>query len=337
MRQSAASAEYVSELVQLLGPGPWSAKALADAGWSRGRIDAAVRAGRLVRLRYGVLAPPDQDVDAVDVGLTLLPSLPPRAALSHSTAAAIQCTWTPGAADLDVHAIVAGASERRDGRLRIHGSRLPEHHVEVVRGARVTTVARTAVDLARGASVPDALVAMDGAFRVLLVRSVPQAARLIRQRRVPDDAMSAVREALEEAYSVVWSWPGTRAVRAALDLVDPASESPAESWARGWIIGAGLARPVVGHPVTGHSGQRYFADLAWPEAGVILEVDGVGKYGSGGADIRRSLSAERQRQHDLEVAGWVVVRCLAGESPAQWLPRLSAALRSPASYRRNVS
>jgi hypothetical protein len=228
-----------------------------------------------------------------------------------------------------VHATIPGQPDRRAVGLRVHASRLPEDFVTVDDGVRVTTIARTAIDLARGRSLPDALVAVDGAWRRLVHDQRPRAKEELRQRTVPVGVLAGVREELEEAFAVTWSWPGTRVVRAALDLADPVSESPFESWSRGWIIRAGLPTFEVNGAVVGASGRMYFGDFVWRASRLIGEADGVGKYGETALEIRAAMRAERDRQADLEAAGWTFVRWMSGTSGRSIVTRLCRELQTP--------
>jgi hypothetical protein len=192
--------------------------------------------------------------------------------------------------------------------MRIHRSRLPQSLVTTRYGLPVTTVARTAVDIARGHRLPEALVALDGAARLIAIEECDLSPAALRDRARRAAVAGHAVERLREAYESVRRWPGSVVVRDGLELVELASESPFESRSRGWMLLAGLPRPVVGLEVRGRSGRRYFADFAWPERLVLGEADGTGKYGATGHEVTTSLRAERTRQRDLEDAGWTFVR-----------------------------
>jgi len=142
---------------------------------------------------------------------------------------------------------------------------------------------------------------------------------------------------LDDAFSVIWSWPGSIVVRDAIALADPCAESPFESWSRAWILRSGLPRPEVNVPVFGGSGRTYYGDFVWRRHRLIGEADGVGKYGDTAAAIRQALRAERARQADLEAGGWRVVRWVTGDPGrsvvARWAARsTSRQLRRPESW-----
>jgi len=56
------------------------------------------------------------------------------------------------------------------------------------------------------------------------------------------------------------------------------------------------------------NGRHYRLDLVIEGTRVAIEFDGVGKYGTT-ADLR----AEKAREEDLRVAGWIVVRFQWGD------------------------
>lgn len=329
--------ERVERAERALGPGPWAGADLRRLGWSARQLEAAVRTGALSRVRRGVYraAPLASGAhgghDAVSLGQirATLAGLSGRAVASHDSAATCHQLWCPGKPSSVVHATIPGQPERQAVGLRVHASRLPEEFVTDVDGIRVTTIARSAIDLARGRSFSDALVAVDGAWRRLVHDQRPLAKDELRARTVPEVVLSGTRDELEAAFAVTWSWPGTRVVRAALDLADPVSESPFESWSRGWIVRAGLPAFEVNGEVVGASGRVYFGDFVWRSSRLIGEADGVGKYGETPLEIRAAMRAERERQADLEAAGWTFVRWMSGSSGRNIAARLGNALDLP--------
>ena len=210
--------------------------------------------------------------------------------------------------------------------MRIHRSRLPETLVTSRFGLPVTTVARTAVDIARAHRLPEALVALDGAARLIAIEECGLSARELREPERRADATAHAVDRLRTAYDSVRRWPGSVVVRDGVELLDLGSESPFESRSRGWILLAGLPTPVVGYEMRGRSGRRYFADFAWPQQRVLGEADGTGKYGGTGREVTDSVRAERLRQRDLEDAGWTVVRWDSTEQRHTVIDRLVRAL-----------
>ena len=246
--------------------------------------------------------------------------------MSHESAALVNGQWTPSSPSDLVHLTRPGEPGRCDHGMRIHRSRLPTSLVTTRYRLPVTTVARTAVDVARGHRMPEALVALDGAARVIAAEEFGLTQRSLRDPARRAEVADQVVDQLRTAYESVRRWPGSVVVRDGLELVDLASESPFESRSRGWMRLAGLPSPVTCLEVRGRSGRQYFADFAWPERRVLGEADGTGKYGLTDREVTEALRAERRRQRDLEDAGWTVVRWDSTERWRTILDRLDRAL-----------
>ncbi len=331
-----SSLDRVAALVESLGPGPWVREQLVTAGWSAGQLERAVARGSLVRLRRGLYAVARTDEIAQQLSIpfdlrlakmrAVARSLDPSATFSHDSAAHAHCLWNPRPPSPLMHVTIPGQSEREDAGVHVHSSALPAAFVTVVDGIRVTTVPRTAVDIARVGDLPAALVVMDGALRHLLSRRIPNLDRRLRAGAVATTDVEAARALLSDAFSVVSGWPGSRTVLAGIALADPASESPFESWSRGWMAAVGLPRPELNVTLLGSSGRSYVGDFVWRERGLVGEADGIGKYGTTGAEIRAALRSERDRQADLEAAGWRFVRWATGDPGAHVVARIGRAL-----------
>lgn len=125
-------------------------------------------------------------------------------------------------------------------------------------GVRVTTVARTVVDLARTGSLASALAAADHALRLgLCTRG----------------------ELLEEAEGVPPRVRGRRRARLAVELADGASMSPGESLSRAQMYLLNLPRPRLQEEVHDDGGLIGVCDFGWD--GVVGEFDGRVKYRAG--------------------------------------------------------
>jgi hypothetical protein len=178
--------------------------------------------------------------------------------------------------------------------------RLGARAVSSVDHRRATDVPTTAVDVARQLVAPEALIVVDAAARRLAGTSDR---RLLRSPR----AHQRIRDVLRQALAVT-PRPGAARVRTALEWMDPAAESPPESYIRGHIRQAGLPAPLVNAPVIGASGRQYYVDLFWPDAMRGLEVDGRVKYTEPAA-----LHREKRRQEDIEATGIRLSRQLAAD------------------------
>lgn len=327
MRQTSASLLHVQDLVAALGPGPWTVEEVLGHGWPYARIRAAVAAGRLVRPHRGVLAQPpggpepeggSRSIEAEDAGRAALLVAGADGVLSHDVAGEIHGLWIPEPRARLVHVRTSGAVRRTDHGMRVRSAPLMPDEICTVRGMRVTTIIRTAIDLARGRPVPEALLPLDSAVRLLLGED----ARTLREIRPDDVRVVALVHDLRRNLGRVRGWPGTARVWRALEQVDPRSESAFESRSRGWITAAGLPQPEIAFRVVGASGTTYFSDFGWEEQRVLGEADGFGKYGTSPEEVRRALRAERRRQRDLEDAGWTFVRWDTSEGSTRPMSRL---------------
>jgi AbiEi antitoxin C-terminal domain len=157
------------------------------------------------------------------------------------------------------------------------------HHNRV----RITTPARTAVDLARELPAREALVTMDHVL-----------------------ATYATRAELTEVLDRQAGWPGTRRARSALAMADPRSESALESIARAGFRTAGLPAPVPQASFwTGRGWTAERVDLWWPQFTTFAEADGMAKYEAATpAERRRRMRRAFAREQYLADLGLEFVR-----------------------------
>ncbi|HET8970812.1 MAG TPA: type IV toxin-antitoxin system AbiEi family antitoxin domain-containing protein, partial [Candidatus Nanopelagicales bacterium] len=326
-----------AELSTVFGSGPFTPADAIAAGISRGRLRAAVSRGLVARPHRGVLqvaaaACPDDSPYSREQHLALirvaLRLVGPTAVASHDSAAVLHGIARPSGRPLEVaQLIVPGEADFRGPGLRVRGSGLPPADRSVIAGIPTTGLGRTAVDLARGRSMPGALVALDSAMRVRICTTTGATGNELRAAVHGRRLVEAARAELGRALDGVYAWPGTVVVRQALELADPASESAAESRSRGWILRAGLPPPRVGAAVP-VPGRTYWADLLWTRHRLIGEVDGFGKYGTTESVVRDRLAAEKERQYNLESAGYRVVRWTTAEPETVVIARIRCALAS---------
>lgn len=280
---------------------------LAAAGVSDEMIRTQLTTGRLRRLRRGVFLAEDAWPDD-DAGRHLMLAhgvqvANPDAVLSHETAALVWDLPTPGfhpwwdgPPALTVPAATGHRSRETDAIVR---SRIldPMTITRDTEGYAVTTLARTAVDLAAGRPLPDALVVLDDACRKLVVSMVgtPKASTFAQPRLA-----AAARAMLVAAAG--------RPLRPLLDAIakaDPIRESPCESLTAGHLYQAGLPVPACQAPVR-VGGTTYYPDFLWPDVMLIVECDGALKYTD-----RKDLLAEKVREDALRELGYRFIRVLA--------------------------
>ena len=160
--------------------------------------------------------------------------------------------------------------------------------------------------------LPEALVVLDAATVRAGATDALQAMRLI--------------EAIRPQF---WHCTGIASVDLAARHINPRSESPLESWSRGYMIEYGVPMPLIQQVVTGADGADYRVDFCWPDLKIIGEADGLTKYGDTPAEVREAKRRESARQRALEAAGWIVIRWTWDElarDPYAVMRRIMAAL-----------
>ena len=141
--------------------------------------------------------------------------------------------------------------------------------------------------------------------------------RFLHDRQLRQQLDTALREMIGRVNARGMTW-----VRRVIADVEPLLETALEGLVWAEITGAGLAPVRPQEWVIGRSGRRYRADFLIGDT-VILEADGSGKY----AD--QTPWQEKQRQSDLEAAGYWVVRCTWEEilhRPHEVIARIRLAL-----------
>ncbi|MEO3758525.1 hypothetical protein ABGB19_09615 [Mycobacterium sp. B14F4] len=183
---------------------------------------------------------------------------------------------------------VAGVKCRPQDGLVPRTERIADDEVTRVFGLPVTTVARTAFDVARHLDRPAALARLD--------------AMMWAQPFGVDDV-----RALAKRY---FRAPGSRQLRELLTLVDGGAGSPWQSRTRLRLIDGGFPRPQTQIPVLAGGQPVDHLAIGWPEYRVAVE--------HGIKDVAR--------QRMLEALGWLVIRIAGEDRPQDWLPKVEAAL-----------
>lgn len=184
--------------------------------------------------------------------------------------------------------------------LKIWGDRLEDDEFETVEGVAVTTPARTALDLACWYPTTTAVAALDALARVT-------------DFKVPDVELLLARHAGRR---------GLQRARVALDLVDAGAQSPKETWLRLVLVQAGLPRPQTQIPVHDEFGNVLaYLDMGWEDVKVAVEYDGEQHR-----EDRWQYTWDVRRLERVERRGWILVRVVAGNRPAEILHRVRAAL-----------
>lgn len=176
-------------------------------------------------------------------------------------------------------------------------------------GMQVTTDARTAFDIGRRGDLVTRVARLDALVRATDLKV--------------EDVMALVRRHPGS--------PGLRRLETALDLVDGGAQSPRETSLRLLLIQAGLPRPDTQIPVLGGDGHPVaYLDMGWEQWMVAVEYDGDQHRTD-----RRQYVKDIRRIEMLERMGWIVVRVVAEDHPANVVSRVRAAIaRSQSGVRR---
>lgn len=221
-----------------------------------------------------------------------------------------------------------GIREGERHGIRIRVADLSDTDVIEHDGLPMTRPLRTGLDVARefGRCRASALIPLSSGVRAEIAwenhTSRPMTDSAVTDLLVTHpEIATGLRDELDGIVSRV-NGHGMKWVRRVLGDVEPLLETVLEGLAWTVLCDSDLPRPRPQRWVTGASGRRYRADFLLGDK-VILECDGAVKY----AD--QTPWHEKQRQSDLEAAGYWVVRCTWEElllRPHEVLERLRLAL-----------
>ncbi len=301
---------------------------LAD-GFTEGQLRAAAKAGTLVRVRHGYLAVAPSQRSAPSTAhraRAILDGIGSDGVVGSEHAGELLHlpSTRPGLRPPGPVTVVAPTPGWRSRDVRVRrGLVAPEDRV-VVEGVVCTSLARTALDLARGRPLPESLVVLDAALRRLVLSDpcAPPAAAW--QLVTEPELVERARAELTGAYARLGSRPP--GLREAVELADPRAESPLESASRGHLLQAAMPVPVLQVWVQGDDGRWYRCDFGWREHGVLGEADGRVKY----ADSRALWEEKRRQEAVLGSGEWSSLVRWTSEDvwgrPERLLARLGRAL-----------
>lgn len=219
-----------------------------------------------------------------------------RGVIAGFTAAALHGSkWVDTARPID---IIHDNRHPQPG-VQVWGDRLERDEFDLTDGVPVTTAARTALDLACWYPATTGVAAIDALARAteLKIADVELLAARYRGRR------------------------GLEHARVSLDLVDPGAQSPKETWLRLVLLEAGLPRPQTQIPVSDEFGAVVaYLDMGWEDIKVAVEYDGDHHRSD-----RSQYNWDIKRLERLQGRGWIVVRVVAADRPADIVRRVRAA------------
>lgn len=274
---------------------------LAAIGLTHGSVCHRLRQGRLTRRHRDVFVVGTAPLAPGGRRLAAVLACGEGAAASHRDAAAAHGLLREPSGPVHVTTPAGNGSCSRQG-IRVHRyRRLTDGEVAVVDGCRVTSVARTLVDLGD--------VAAPEQVRRAFVRA--------EQQQLVD--MPAIETSLAGAGRL----RGARVLRELLRAYDPRWSQTRSALELAMLDAAqrfGLPEPEVNAWLL----RRYLVDFLWRDARVVLETDGAEFHGTPSA--RRD---DARRDHSLRRSGFTVVRASYAEvtgQPAAVAARVLAAL-----------
>ncbi|PYE20137.1 hypothetical protein DFR67_102275 [Williamsia limnetica] len=283
-------------------------KVLLSVGFVDADIARSVRAGRLLKVWPGVYV--DTTVKRTPDELRRLRVVAAARSCSQPFVIGYQSAGLIHSIPLlkpdhtKVH-LISGriGGGRLESKRHIHGFVLSEGETCDVGGMAVTSVARTAVDVARSGTFDQALTAFDSALRMGC--NLPE--------------MNDVLESMRGKH-------GLQTAQRALVAADRLSETVGESWSRAQMLACSDIPVPVLQCRFFDEGGRFVArpDFEW-EGRLAGEFDGLVKYGGGSMTpgltpsdvvIAEKIREDRLRQMGVEVVRWVWADLQAGRLPS---------------------
>ena len=264
-------------------------------------IARRVRAGHLHRLHRGVYAVGHRGLTLRGRFRAAVLACGEAGVLSHFAAAAFWGFWNWEERLVDV--TIVGCGSRRVAGVRVHGSRTVERDVQLRHGMRVTTPARTLLDLA-------AVLPAKGLRRIV--------------RRAQAQRAVSIRQILEVCDRSP-GHHGAARLRAAVADGPAPTRTDLEDLLLDLLDRAGIPRPEINAPLR-FGTETIVPDYLWRAQRVAIEADSVTWHEH---KLTREHDADKQAQ--LEAAGLRVLRITWAQitrSPQQTLARIRAALGS---------
>ncbi|HET6732967.1 hypothetical protein [Mycobacterium sp.] len=191
-------------------------------------------------------------------------------------------------------------NRRPPAGIRAWSDRFSDDEVEVIGGIRVTTPARTALDLACRYPHGAAVAAIDALARATHLKMVDV-------------------ELLADRYA---GRRGIRKARSVLVLVDSGAESPRETWLRLLVIRNGFPRPQTQIPVYDQYGALIAVlDMGWEDVKIALDYEGEHHRNP----VR--FNKDIRRHDDVTDLGWTDIRVTSQDTEGGIIGRLTTAWR----------
>lgn len=266
----------------------------------------ALQAGRLtrhtLRTRFAVVHPSIY----VPEGTTLTAATKAKAAwlwtgrqgvvAGQSAAALHGAKWVDARRPADV----LWVNRRAPGGLKVWSDHVADDEVQTIRGIRVTTPQRTALDIACRHPQQQAVAAIDALARAT-------------RMKIADVELLADRHKGRR---------GIRAARETLNLVDPGAESPQETYLRLMVIANDFPPPQTQIPVWDCGAVVAELDMGWEDMMIALDYEGDHHR-----QTRAAFNRGIRRHDDVTELGWTDIRVTTNDSEGGIIARLTKAWR----------
>lgn len=279
-------------------------QALLGAGVDDGQIRQALAAGTLVRVRRGCYV--DGPLEPAEAARTAVTSkvaavaarVGGSAVFSHRTAAALWGLPFLGREEADVVHVTVPRDEHGARRAGIHYHLGPLRADEIVehRGIRLTSLARTLVDVACTEGLRQGVVMADHGLR---------------WSRDPE----RLRGDVHASIALAGRCSGIGAARQMVAFADPKAESPGESLSRLVFHEQQVPKPQLQYrlvvPLLDGGRGVFRTDFGWEEQRVVGEFDGRAKYErylADGESPGDAVFREKRREEAICRSDWLVER-----------------------------
>lgn len=293
---------------------------LIAAGWVDRDIYRGVRAGHLVKVRYGAYVLSELVAGLDEVGMmrvrsrAVLRTAHPSSVLSHQNSLAEYGIPLFGVSLLQTNLTrTDGKAGRKEAGVVHHRGALTPDDWSVLDDVPVIKPARAAVEVALMAGSEAGLVAANGVLQSGL----------------------ADIEELQRVAKIVERWSNSLSLRLVLARCEPKLQSVAE--VRTWHLfhDRSIPRPKPQVEVRDERGWLVgIVDFLWREHGVFLEFDGRIKYERfrrPDESLEEYLMREKRREEQIcQLTGWVCIRITWADlaNPARTAQRIRAILES---------
>lgn len=255
-------------------------------------LRAAIRSGEVTRIRPGVYRPASPDRAPRFAGerhreavMAAVASMRHPVFTAFSAAAVLGLPLVTGWPTSLYLSSPNGHGHRRSGAIEV--GRLSDAEPVLIDGVLMTPIEITLIQLARLASLRDALAATDAALRAPRHRNAPPPLTTL--------------ERLREVHEQLRPYRGCRRVDAVLARATDESDSVLETDSRLLFEHFGYAEPELQHRIAlPELGKTARLDFYWRSVDAAAEADGRGKYRR--ATVRESAEtviAEKDRENAI--------------------------------------